>query len=66
MIATDKYSAQSGRYHALVLTSKNTITLHTSISDIYAIAFFAGLNTFQVDQLNGIIDSRTSSYTVST
>ena len=46
-----------------ILTSEYVITLHASMSCIYAIVFFAGLSTFLVDQASSEINNRTSIYT---
>ena len=55
-------------YHALVLTSDSvcyhTAHIHKShVFYIHAVAFSAGLNTFQSDQINREVDNRAFTYT---
>ena len=48
-------TSYKGRYQTLILTSEST-------SYIYAIMFFAGLNSVQGDQVNRENDKQTSTY----
>ena len=50
-------------YSSRILNSRYTSTLQTSTSNIYAIAFSAGLNCHQLDQVNIKNNSQISTYT---
>ena len=56
--STDLWNEQ---YHALILTSEYTLHVHPQV--IYAIAFSAGLNGLQVDQVDRENNKQTTTYT---
>ena len=66
MIATHRYSLpKTGGImcsHRVSYSPPSTLQRFTSYMYIYAIAFTAGLNTFQVDKVSREIDNRTSTY----
>ena len=56
-------TSKIGQYTTNILTSKYAITLQSSTGCIYTITFSAGLNAFQVDQVDREISNQTSRHT---